>query len=270
MNHRYVRVRVHVPTFCCHLVLRSIRNSSCWIFLFPPQRISSTEGTIVGDGMRFNNNFMGIFHRIFRPHPDRPARAGSFNNGMIRLGRPFTMQIKDLSNTIGSLEDFNFGFARPFPSIFTPPHNLDRFNIVGNGKGLDGTETTFIDISLHGMFGIGIPDIILERHELFGTIKGRNFGTKRTRKFLGAGRTNLESFLSFRKGEHPLVGSLRTIFEIDIHRMQETDGSFPQFYFGLQRTAIGFQNILETFSLRGNIPGTNSATTLDTFHRNIR
>mmetsp|Transcript_34329 Transcript_34329/g.39215 ORF Transcript_34329/g.39215 Transcript_34329/m.39215 type:complete len:229 (-) Transcript_34329:524-1210(-) len=194
MNHRYVCVHVH--TFCCHLVLRSIMNSSCYC-LFPPQRISSTEGTIVGDGMRFNNNFMGIFHRIFRPHADRPAGAGSFNNGMIRLGRPFTMEIKDLSNRVGTLEDFNFRFARSFPGIFTPPHNLDRFNIIRDRKGLDGTESTLVDISLHGMFGIGIPDIILEGHELFGTIKGWNFGTKRTRKFLRTGRTNLQGFLSF-------------------------------------------------------------------------
>jgi hypothetical protein len=137
------------------------------------------------------------------------------------------VQIVDLSDGVWSLKDFYFGFGGSFSSVLGPPHDLDAFDIVGDGKGLDGTESTFGDGSLHGVFGVGIPDILLKGCEFLGSLKGGHFCTKDGWEFMGTSGGDLEGLLSLGKSQHGLEGGLVSVFKVDVHHVKETDGTFP-------------------------------------------
>ena len=177
--------------------------------------------------MGLDNNFVWVFHGRLGPHADRPSGSGCLDDGMVRLGGSLAVQIKDLTDRVGTLEDFDFTLARSLAGILGPPHDLDRFNIIGNGKGLDGTKSTFRDGTLHGVLGVGFPDVLLEGDQLLGSIERRNLGTERAREFLGSGSGDLECLLALGECEHALVRCLGTVFEVHVHGVQETDGSFP-------------------------------------------
>jgi len=146
---------------------------------------------------------------------------------MVRLGGSFAMKVKDLTDRVGSLEDFDLGLAGPFAGILGPPHDLDTLDIVRNGECLDGTKATFRDGSLHSVLGVAFPNVLLKGDQLLGAVHAGDFGTKGAREFLGSRGGDLEGLLSLGECEHALVRSLRTVFEVHVHGMEETDGSFP-------------------------------------------
>ena len=177
--------------------------------------------------MRLDNNLVGVFQGRLGPHADGPAGSGGFDYGVVRLGGSLAVEIVDLTDRVGSLEDLDLRLAGTLSGVLGPPHDLDGFDIVRDGEGLDGSESSFLDGTLHGVLGVGFPDIVLECDELLGAVKGWDLGTKGAGEFLGSGGADLEGLGSLGEREHSLERSLGSILEVDVHGVQETDRSFP-------------------------------------------
>lgn len=158
--------------------------------------------------MGLNDNLVGVFHRRLGPHADSPARSGGLNNGVVRLGGSLAMEVVHLTDGVRSLKDLDLGLAGSLSGVLGPPHDLDGFDIVRDREGLDGSESTFRDGTLHGVLRVGVPDIILESNELLGAVKRRDLGTERAGEFLGSGGGDLEGLGSLREGKHSLERSL--------------------------------------------------------------
>mmetsp|Transcript_496 Transcript_496/g.1092 ORF Transcript_496/g.1092 Transcript_496/m.1092 type:complete len:266 (-) Transcript_496:66-863(-) len=189
---------------------------------------------------------------------------------MVRLCGSLAVEIKYLTDRVGSLKNLNLGFAGSLSGVLGPPHDLNRFDIVRDGEGLDGSESTLRNGSLHGVLGVGFPDIVLEGDQLLGAVEGRNLGTESARKFLGSSGRDLECLLSLRESKHSLERGLRSVFEVDVHGVQKTDGSFPEFDLSLKWASVRLENVLETFGLDRDVPGSDGATTFDALHGDIR
>jgi hypothetical protein len=199
----------------------------CAHCLFPPETIVTHGVATVRDRVRLDNNLVGVFQGGLGPHADGPAGSGGLDYGVVGLGGSLAVEIVDLTDRVGSLEDLDLGLACTLSGVLGPPHDLDGFDIVRDREGLDSSESSFLDGTLHGVLGVGFPDIVLEGDELLGAVKGWDLGTEGAGEFLGSGGADLEGLGSLGEGEHSLERSLRSILEVDVHGVQETDRSFP-------------------------------------------
>mmetsp|Transcript_13509 Transcript_13509/g.31600 ORF Transcript_13509/g.31600 Transcript_13509/m.31600 type:complete len:381 (+) Transcript_13509:822-1964(+) len=236
--------------------------------LLPPETVSHVA-TIVGNGVGLNNNLVWVLHGGLGPHANRPATSGSLDDGVVGLGGSLAVQIKDLTDRVGALQDLNLGLAGSLSGVLGPPHDLDALDRVRDWEGLDGSESSLLNGSLHGVLGVRLPDIVLEGNELLGAFHGRNLGSKGAGELLGSSGGDLEGLGSLGEGEHSLVRGLGAVLEVDVHGVEQTDRSFPEFDLGLQGTSIGLQNVLQTLRVGGNVPGSDGATSLDALHGNV-
>lgn len=170
---------------------------------------------------------MGVLHGALRPHADRPPGAGGLDDTVIGLGGPLAVQVKDLSDAVGSLQDFDLGLGGTLSRLLRPPDDLDALDVVGDGKGLDGAQSSLRNGTLHGVLGVGVPHVLGEIHELLGALEARHFGTENGGKLVAARGGDLERLLPLGKCEHGLEGCLGTVLEVDVHHVEETDGTFP-------------------------------------------
>ena len=108
-----------------------------------------------------------------------------------------------------------------------PPDDLDALDVVGDGEGLDGTESTLRDCTLHGVLGVGVPDVLCEVGKFLRALEGRDFGTEDGGEFVASGCGDLQGLLSLGEGEHGLEGCLGSILKVDVHGVQETDRTLP-------------------------------------------
>mmetsp|Transcript_29308 Transcript_29308/g.55018 ORF Transcript_29308/g.55018 Transcript_29308/m.55018 type:complete len:270 (-) Transcript_29308:66-875(-) len=213
---------------------------------------------------------MGVLEGSLGPHSNGPSGSRGFNDSVVRLSGSLAVQVVDLSNGVGSLQDFDLGFGGSLSSVLGPPHDLHGFDIVGDGECLDGSEGSLGDGSLHGVFGVGVPDVLLEGGELLGALERGDFGSKDGGEFVASSGADLECLLAWREGQHGLEGSLRAVFEVDVHAVEQTDGAFPEFNLGLERTSVRFHNVLKTLRLGRNVPRSNGASSFDALHGDVQ
>ena len=196
--------------------------------LLPPQTVVGQK-TVSGIGnlVRLDDNLVWVLKWCLGPHADSPSGSGGFNDGVVWLSGSLAVKVVDLSDRVGSLQDFYLGLGGSLTSVLGPPHDLDGFDIVWDGKGLDGTEAAFGDGSLHGVLGVGVPDVLLKGGEFLGALERWDFGTENGREFVGSSGGNLECLLSLGEGKHGLEGSLVSVLKVDVHHVEETDRTFP-------------------------------------------
>ena len=195
--------------------------------LFPPETSITDTVTTVGNSVRFNNNLMRVFHGRLGPHADGPSGSRSFDYGVVGLGGSLAVKIEYLTDGVGTLEHLDLRFAGSLSRVLGPPHNLNGFDIVGNGESFYGSESTFWDCTLHGVLGVRVPNVVLEGDERLRAVKGWNLGTECAWEFLRSSGWDLKCLLSLGESKHSLERSLGSVLEIHVHGVQETNRSFP-------------------------------------------
>ena len=151
---------------------------------------------------------MGVLKGRLGPHADSPSSSGCFDDAVVWLGGTFTVKVEDLSDRVGTLQDFNLRLGGTLSGVLGPPDDLDALDVVGDGEGLDGTESTLRDCTLHGVLGVGVPDVLCEVGKFLRALEGRDFGTEDGGEFVASCRGDLQGLLSLGEGKHGLEGCL--------------------------------------------------------------
>ena len=137
------------------------------------------------------------------------------------------MQIVELSNTVGPLQDFNLGLDGTLSKIATPQDHLTRFDIVGNVEVSDGTAAAFSGSTLDDRLGTNVKDLLCGDPRLLHSLHVGNFGAKLEWEFVRSSGRDLEGFGSGLEFEHGSVIVLSTVFVFNFHRVNTTNGSDP-------------------------------------------
>jgi len=210
------------------------------------------------------------FHVVCGKDTDRPAGSRGGDDAMVRLCGSSAMQIVKLTDGVGSREDLDLGLDGTLSEVTTPKNHLGGFDVVGDIEISDGTSAALGGSSLHGGLGRSIKDLLCSGPGFLHSVGIGDFGTKLEWEFVASGGRNFQGLGSRLEFEHGTEGGHVTVFAFDVDRVDSTDRSDPQFDKCLQGTSVSSDVVGKTLGIRGDVPGSDSASSLHFAHGDVR
>ena len=169
----------------------------------------------------------GEFHVIGGNDTNRPTGSRRRDDAMVRLCGSSAVQVVQLTDTVGSLEDLDLGLDGTLSEVTAPQDHLCRFDVVGDSKVSDGTSTALGGSSLHGGLWVLVKDLLCGGPGFLHAVGVGDFGTEFQWEFVASGSGDFQSLGARLEFEHGAEGGLVTVFGFDVDLMDATDGSDP-------------------------------------------